>query len=258
QLNTVKAAYMAFYTYIYTVSLPYERGRYMVAVCRMPEILAELAKMKIAADKMRDEFLLEYDRLVMIAQSQDMGEWKAEVKSKYPTSEEVRRMFGVTISAPKRLTAVDMSGVNLLADLAAEIADANSAELESQLNLAKTVAIQQAEDQVKTLAKQLDGGKRLHDSLISNSRNVARMLRDMTQGFDNDPRVLELADMIDKAVTVNKTEVWRDNPKVRLDAQRIAAKAAKGLQDVRKAKPKPAVNKSATGKTKFRIGGVLA
>jgi hypothetical protein len=259
QLKTVKAGYMAIYTYLYEVSLPFERGRYLVPVCRMPEVLAKLAQMKKAADLSRDDFLVEYDRLVAIAQSQDMGAWKSEVKQKYPTAEEVRGRFGVTISAPKRLAPSDMSDINLPAELAGQIADANAAELSGQLDKAKACAIAQAEDQVKTLADQLDGGKRLHDSLISNSRQVARMLRDMTQGYDNDPRVLTLADMIDKAVKVNKTEIWRDNPKIRLDAQRTAEKAHKGLKAIRTAKP--AVNKSPAKKTKAGdavIGGVLA
>ena len=49
-----------------------------------------------------------------------------------------------------------------------------------------------------TVEKQLTDGKRLHQSLLDNAKRHASLLRG--RGADNDPRVLEVADLIDERI----------------------------------------------------------
>ena len=43
----VKALYLAIYNYIYSISLPFERGFYLVPAYTVPDVLAKLAKMRL-------------------------------------------------------------------------------------------------------------------------------------------------------------------------------------------------------------------
>ena len=273
-LKRVKALYMAIYTCLYDNALPFERGVYLVPVTRVPELLAKLAEMKKAADTARDNFLLEYDRLIKIAQSDSMGRWAKELKKQYPSAESIRGRFGIEVSPPRAIPATDMSKFGAIpVSMAADIAAANDVLLSEQLSKAKAAAMASAEEHMATVIQQLDvdtvrynkHGKeinpRFSESLIPKSKQVARMLRDMTQGYDDDPRVIKLADMIDAKISnVQSVETWKTLGSARKESLATARKVHKGITDIQKAaaKAKVTANKS-TGKNEpVAFGGVLA
>jgi hypothetical protein len=84
--------------------------------------------------------------------------------------------------------------------------------------------------------KQLTEGKRLHQSLLDNAKRHASLLRGMVEGYDNDPRVLEVADLIDQRIgSIPSIEQVKHNATRRNQAIRAAGTASKALAAVAKA-----------------------
>jgi len=241
-LKQVSAKFAAIRTYLYENTLPFSdagegqqrRGDRLVAVANVPEVLSKLGELKSEAYDALDAFLPEYDRLRDLALRFDMGEWKREVS--YPTCDEVRGMFAASLTPPQPIPVCDMSGLNLPAGLAADIAARHEAALSTQLEGAKDAAIDGARDHMGNVEKQLTEGKRLHQSLIDNSKRHASLLRGMVQGYDNDPRVLQIADLIDEQIgSIGNIERVKNSATLRATAIRAAKTAHKTLGDVAKA-----------------------
>jgi hypothetical protein len=286
KLAKVNAAYAAIRTYLYENTLPYatsgdgqKRGPRILPVVRIPEVWTKLTELSAKAESELDEFLKEYDRLRGIAISEDMGSWSREIRRghKYPSISEVRSKFRCILEPPKPIPndAQGVQSLSLPLGMAADFASTHSDRMDAQLQQAKDAAVQQAKDQMETVAKQLKDGKRLHESLISNSKRVGRMLRDMVAGYDNDPRLIALADEIDKRIAnIKSTDVWKTNQTKRDDSLEAATAVHKSLAAYAAGKPmpkaatpkkaatkgKPAANKSAKAtksKGKTRVGGII-
>lgn len=258
-LKAVASKYRRIYNFLEERTVPYDRGEYLCPVALVPKLLNDLNRLVAKADDERDRFLLDYERLVKLAQSDDMGSWRDEVSGSYPTVDEIRDRFGVVIKTPKALPVSDMSRINLPADLAAQIADEQAAMIDDKLAQAKDAALDAVETSLGKVVKQLSGGKRFHQSLIDNLRRDAEMLREMTKGYDCDPRLIALADKIDAEVlnvdTVDKWR-WEGDKSVRSTAGDKAHDAAeqvsKSLKTLRSAPP---ADKPKAGKV--RAGGIM-
>jgi hypothetical protein len=123
--------------------------------------------------------------------------------------------------------------LQLPAGLAADIAKRHEQTLAKQLEGAKDAAIKGAKDHMDTVEKQLTEGKRLHKSLLDNAKTHAAMLRGMVKGYDNDPRVLQLADLIDEQIgSITSIEHVKHSTIVRDRAVRAAKTVSKGLSDL--------------------------
>lgn len=209
------------------------RGDRLVYVPNLPEVLTNMNALTLEAYAERDAFLPEYDRLRDFAIQHDMGDWRNEVS--YPTADEVRRMFSVSVTPPKPIPMCDMSALNLPAGLAADIAARHEAALSTQLEGAKDAAIAGARDHMSNVEKQLTEGKRLHQSLIDNAKRHATLLRGMVQGYDNDPRVLQIADLIDEQIgSIGNIEKVKNSATLKASAVRAAQTAHKTLDAVSK------------------------
>lgn len=280
-LKAVKSLYMKCYTYMYEKTLPFERGEYLIPSVQMPRVLSDLNKLRDRADEEREKFITEYERFREIALAEDMGDWRDEVKDKYPTPEEIRSKFGVTVSPPRPVSALDMSKVRLPVDVSAEVA----AEMErtqqqsydtlaAAFEHAKDAALESAEKAVNKVIDQVgqkektnkDGSTytpRVHPSVLTNAKHAAEMLRDMVQGYDNDPRLIKLADKIEKEVAnVKASTDWKASEEKADNAVAAAKIVAKGLKDYRKARAAvstPANKSAATGPkaSKVRAGGIM-
>lgn len=269
-------------TYVYEATLPFsvsegqKRGPRLIPVARVPEFLQTVAKLVKAAEDALAGFMRSYDLYCEAGcKAADHNVRVSGVRAskylKYPDAKAFRESFYISISPPRPLPAFDLERFGSLpADLAAQIADANNSVLAEQLEVAKVAAMEQAQAQMDTVVKQLRDGKRLHSSLITNSRAAARMLRDMVAGYDNDPRLLALADLIDQKIgSVADVEVWKNHDGMRDASIKAATTVSAGIRDYRKAveaerkaaaakvKAKPAAsNKSAA--TGAFVGGVMA
>lgn len=220
----------------------HRRGDRLIYVPNVPELLTKMNARTLEAYAERDAFLPEYDRLRDFAIQHDMGDWRNEVS--YPTADEVRRMFSISVTPPRPIPTCDMSALNLPAGLAADIAARHEAALSTQLEGAKDAAIEGARDHMATVEKQLTEGVRLYQSLIDNAKRHAAMLRGMVKGYDNDPRVLQLADLIDEQIgSIKSIDHVKHSTIVRDRAVRAAKTVSKGLSDLAaapKANPAPA------------------
>jgi hypothetical protein len=270
KLKVVTAAHAAIRTYLYENTLPFaadtggqKRGPRLLPVVRVPEVFAKLAELRAVAGEALESFLKEYDRYVEISMAQDMGTWNREITSanKLPSVDDVRRKFYCSISAPRPIpnNAAGVADMALPIGMASDFISEHYGAIDDQLKQAKDAAVKQAKDQMALLEEQLGAAsttvnkagvvvptKRLHESLITNSKRVASMLRDMVEGYDSDPRLLGLADKIDNEIAhVKSVDVWKTSPSARDDALKAASDIKTSLANYKaapvtpKAAPKP-------------------
>jgi Protein of unknown function (DUF3150) len=267
KLTELSAACKSVYRYMEDRFLPAgERGAYLVPVIRIPQVLAELEAIRTKAHAMRDSFIPEYDRLLNLAKAQDFGDWRKEAARKAPEAEELRTRFAVVIGVPKPLAVFSPERLATMAlpmHIAQQIADASTAELAERLEAARKVAIESARDQLAVVIKQLASGERLHDSLITNTRRAAAMLKDFAESYDRDIQITALADQMAEAVNVPSTEIWKASPKVREKSAALASKAHNSLQAISMVErpvviPPSVVDKSPATKPKMIGNGLLA
>jgi len=241
-LKQVNAMYSAVRTYLYANTLPFsqaegeqqQRGDRLIAVSRVPDVVHQLGVLVDAANSAADSFVAEYERMVAASIAHDVGEFKSEIN--YPTADQVRSKFAARISAPQTINVADMSRFGSLpVAMANEINASNNRKLEAQLQCAKDAAIKEAEDLAERVANQMRSGKRFHDSLKSEAKRVASLLRDMVQGYDNDPRLLAMADLIDEQIGTIDIDRIREHEHARHAPRRAAETVSKGIKDMRKA-----------------------
>lgn len=277
KLKIVVASYAAIRTYLYANTLPFapetggqKRGPRLLPVVRVPEVYSKLTVLSADAEEKLAAFLEEYDRFVAISMSEDMGEWRKELQSgsKLPSVEEVRNRFRCVISPPRPIpnNASGVKKFGLPIGMAAEFSSQHYDAVDGQLKQAKALAIKEAQDHMKIVEDKLSASgttvnkagvtvpqARLHESLIIHSKRVASMLRDMVMGYDNDPRLLALADEIDSRIAnVKSVEVWKTNVGKRESALDAARNVHKSLAAYKHsqvsatppaAKPKPTISK---------------
>ena len=265
ELKKVNGAFNKLRTYIYENTLPFsqqefdkqQRGQRLIAISRVPEVLANLQSLKDEAQTLLTDFLAEYERLVYIARSQDMGSWAIELD--HPSADEVSDKFGITISPPQPVPVIDLERLGSIpVSLAQEIAEANARALTGQLEKAKKEAIRNAESQLGRVIKQLEDGSRIHDSLLSDTVRSGQMLRDISEGFDHDRPIEVIADIItDEVANVASADGWRNDGWKKLTAKQAAANALNSLRN-EKNKQKTIAQAVADQNDGTFVGGVLA
>lgn len=271
KLKKVLAAFAKIRTYLYENTLPLnangagqKRGPRILPTVRVPEVYGNLVNLKEEADQELEQFLAQYDELRALAIANDMGGWSSEVSDAYPSTEMVREKFRATIFPPKPLSnaAIDVQNIGLPMGMASSFAQQHYDMLDHQLQAALEAAVTAARDQMATVQKQLTSGERLHESLITNSKRAATMLRDMAQAYNNDPRLLSIADEIsDKIASVPSTEHWKTSSKVKGESLKAATAMQKALKGYSPATaPKPQAKPQATPKKKsgtVKVGGIM-
>lgn len=267
-LADVNAAYAAIRTYYYAHTLPFtvtegdgqSRGDRIIPVTHVPRVMAKLQELADTAQSKLDAFIPEYERLVRLAQSEDMGTWRSEARRKYPTADSVRAKFYAHISPPRPLASFDperLKSMGLPLEMAEKIAEAGTSALNEQLEVARTAAMEQARQQMDRVAKQLTSGKRLHESLVTDSKRVAQLLRDMTEGYDRDPQIMALVKLIeDKVATVENTGQWKASETRRAESAKAAATVRDGLKRLAGAARGPVPDKSPKA-ARVRAGGIM-
>jgi len=236
ELKTVMGKFKKVRTYLYLATLSFsqaeegmqKRGKRIAPVVRVPEILNHLAILKTEAYAALDDLLPQWDHLCNIAQSRS-GRFGDEVK--YPSAYEVREKFKICVSIPECINPIDMARFGSLpASLANDIAKASNDQLTNQLESAKTEAMRAAKGHMDVVFKQLNEGKRLSETLVSLSALHSKMLRDLVEGYDNDPRILAMADRIDSEISNQSVDVWKNSAHARFKSMDAAKVISKGLE----------------------------
>lgn len=273
ELKSVKAHYAAIRDYLYANTLPFaapgdgqqRRGDRLVAVNKVPEVLAELARRTDEARQVLQQFLLRYDELVHIARSRDLGTWQDGIA--YPTLDEVRQRFAITVQPPQPLQIARVEDMPALpANIAAEIAAQHSQNAARMLASAKDEALASAQDHVDRLHKQLTEGKRFHKSLLDATLRHADMLDSIARGTDNDPRLVESARILrEQCANVPTVDGWKNSETKREEAATATGtvrEALKALGEERSAQSQPVptgtVANGADAADGVQIGGMLA
>ena len=240
-LKQVNSKFASIRTWLYDNTLPFtdceegqqKRGKRIVPVSRVPEVLAKLAELKGEAFAALDGFMPDYRQYYSAHNRADLGR-VSDVDM--PDPDVLAGKYRVTIGAPEPLPVFNVDTLALPAGLAADIAQRHHDRLSKQLDGAKQAAIEGAQKHMDVVEKQLTDGKRLHQSLLDNAKRHARLLRDMVEGYDNDPRVLAIADLIDDRIaSIPNIEQVKNNGTKRDQAIRAASTASKSLAEVAKA-----------------------
>ena len=235
ELKSVMGKYKRIRTYLYQNTLSFsqaeegmqKRGKRLIPVVRVPEVLNHLNLLKTEAESALDDLLPHWDHLCNIAQSR-AGQFGTEIK--YLTSSEVRDRFKASVSIPECISPIDMDRFGSLpASLANDIAKASNDKLTSQLESAKTEAMKAAKSHMDVVIKQLSEGKRLSETLVSLSALHSKMLRDLVNGYDNDPRIIAMADRIDNEIASQSVDRWKQSDYARTKSIDAAKVVSKGL-----------------------------
>jgi len=240
-IKQVNSKFASVRTWLYENTLPFtdcdegqqKRGKRIVPVSRVPEVLAKLAELKGDAFTSLDAFMPDYRQYYGSRNRADLGR-VSDVDM--PDPDVLAGKYRITIGAPEPLPVFNVDTLALPAGLAADIAQRHHDRLSKQLDGAKQAAIEGAQKHMDVVEKQLTDGKRLHNSLLDNAQRHARLLRDMVEGYDNDPRVLAIADLIDERIaSIPNIEQVKHNATRRNQAIRAANTASKALAEVAKA-----------------------
>ena len=209
-----------------------EARQAIVPVAKVPEVLAKLAEMKGEAFAALDDFMPDYREYyghAIVVWAATCLTWICLILTCSPVS------TTISIDLPEPLPVFNVDSLALPAGLAADIAQRHHDRLTKQLDGAKQAAIEGAQKHMDVVEKQLTDGKRLHQSLLDNAKRHATLLRDMVEGYDNDPRVLEVADLIDQRIaSIPNIEQVKYNSTKRDQAIRAAGTASKALAAVAK------------------------
>ena len=246
-LKAVIKKYNAVRSYLYANTLPFteaengqqKRGMRLVPVSRVPEVLSKMAALKAEAEQALAEFMPRYREYYEARDRVDLG-LVSDVEM--PEPDTLFGKFGVRVAQPQPIPVFAADKLQLPAGLAADIAKRHEQKIAKQLEGAKESAMQSAKAHMDTVEKQLTEGEKLSQSLIDHAKSHAAMLRDMVKGYDNDPRVLQLADLIDEQIgSITSIDHVKNSAIVRNRAVRAAKTVSKGLSDLAAApKPSPA------------------
>jgi hypothetical protein len=208
------------------------RGKKMLHINRIPEVLGRLKELSAIADAAADSFCEDYEKFRDYALSTTFGSWRTEAASLFPTVEDVRLKFHASISHPEPIPAIDMKRFGSIpAEMLGRIVEASNAAIATQLETAKHDAINRSLVAAEKALKQLTTGKRLHQAVIDNVVREATKLQEIADGYDKDPRVKNIAkSMLTEVANVSSVESWKNSETAKLDAKTAADIAVKNLR----------------------------
>ena len=217
-------------TYMYNHTLSYERGARLVMVTRVPEVLTAIQENVARVKAGLDEFMPRYEAYYNSTNGRaDMGNSQITL----PTPDKVRTSAYITVGVPQPIQPCDLTGLSLPAGLAADIAERTNAKHAAAAEAAKNAGMQDLIKELDKVAKQLTTGKRIHQSVLDNARTASRKVREFTEGYDNDPRVLAIADLIDDRIaSIPNIEQVKNSATLREQAVRAAEAGSKTLAEV--------------------------
>lgn len=221
-------------TYMYGHTLSYERGSRLVMVTRVPDVLAALQENNRAVQAGLAEFMPQYEAYFNSTNGKaDMGDSQIVL----PTPDKVRASAYIRVGVPQPIQPCDLAGLSLPAGLAADIAERTNAKHAAAAEAAKDAAMRELIKELDKVSQQLTNGKRIHQSILDNARLASRNLREFTEGYDNDPRVLAIAEVVDQRIaSIPNIEQVKNSVTLREQAVRAAEAGSKALTDVVKSK----------------------
>jgi hypothetical protein len=234
-------------TYIDGATTPYapdadagkqKRGDKMLGAMRYPEVVAAVATLNTNAFANLEDFLTGYEGYRERALSANLGDWAAEAEKRFPTVDDVRSRFVMRLSDPKPLPTFN-ANFNIPVDIMGKIVEQTNITIATQLECAKREAIDASLKVCEVALKQLGGdGARMHQSVIDNVTREAVKLKEIADGYDQDPRVQDIAKSMLKGIAnVKKKEVWKENSTKKDAALAAAENTVNNLKRMQQAPP---------------------
>jgi len=150
-----------------------------------------------------------------------------------PELAKFREAFYIELPVPRRMTISDFSDLNLPADTLDKWAEQELSKVETQLDNAKERLIEEGNDLVERIVKQLSKAPeklKLFGTIITDANDLGTALQDMVDNYD--PADLQLRNaavtLQEKIGSVESTDVWKQSATARAEAVR----AAKGVARV--------------------------
>ncbi|MHC4371667.1 MAG: hypothetical protein ACYSW8_28970 [Planctomycetota bacterium] len=233
-------------TYLYTETQSYDRGRRLVMVTRIPEVLKQIAHYRELVKVNLADFLPAYEKYFEarngLVYSGDGGSVRMLTPAK------LREACYIDAGVPERIPACDLSGLALPAGLAADIATRTNAGVIARVEAVRSDAIADLLGAMDNLISKVDpngSGERYSQALLDKAKLTCRNLRDVVESYDNDPRLLQLADLVDTQIgSIRTIDAVKTSATQKSAVLRAAKTVSKGLNDMQKstvpATPKPA------------------
>ena len=231
--KVVNSAMSKIRTYTYEETSPFIRGERTVMVEDAAQVVSDCRALEAAVEVVAADFMPRYEAYYKAQGGKtktDMGSSKVKMM----TPAEVRRSIWVEIGLPQPLPACDLSGLNLPAELAAQISSAAFADQFSKLASTHQDILDKARKELERVKKQVTVGKRFHDSLVPDVIKVAKRLRSIAEGYDSDMRLVVLADTIEDQIGQYTTDQLRNGEAAKATAERVADFGLATLDDVAK------------------------
>lgn len=243
-LKQVQALYTKVRTYVYDMTQStasgdggrQKRGDLLIPTVAVADVYAKLTSLQADAEAELEKFLTQYDMFVERAKG-ELKNWATEGRE-YPSVDEVRAAFYIEVSPPRPLSPVNVAqlrNANIPTKLAEKLAAQSVAEVNTQLEAAKTNTLQAATEHLTKVATQLRTGKRLHQSLIDNTKVHGQFLAELAKAL-GDPRIETVAEkIINEVANVKTTEQWKNSYWKKADARKAAESAVKVLSQTAQA-----------------------
>jgi len=275
ELKAVVAAGAKIGTYLDEWSLPSDiGGEYVFHVDQTPEAYSELLRLAEGQQDALEKFLPNYNRFIAQAK-RDLG--KLNDGLRYPDENEVRERFRITISPPRPLPVVDVERYrHLPVEQAAEWAAQAEAQNGRIMESAREYILSVTRDFMDDLAKSMeDETFRLTEKKAKRVEWLGTQLHNLVADWDNDPRLLALAELIEQKITpalaggnvkrerVSVKEAAAQETRIaasRTEVTKAARNVVKGIDAHQKnvAKLRAKVNKSDAPAGTVVGGGILA
>ena len=235
ELKRVKAANAKINTYLYEKALPSDiDGEYMFHVDQVPKVITDLNKLKAEAEAVLADFLVDYENFVAAA--------KAHLKTygkgvDYPSVDEVRERFAITISAPDFVPMADVARFkHLPVAQAAQWAEEAEAKVARKIENAREYILDSTRKFMADAERAIAEDKfRTTDKKAREVEHLSTELSNLVKCWDNDPRLMELVDIIDiHILPAIKGKTLKGSSVRQAGVRRAAKTIVKGIDDHKK------------------------
>lgn len=262
-IDEVLAAQSLLRTYVYHHTLAFSQSRKdgqqakgdrLVYTAKVPEVYTMLKTLAHNADNLVRQLEPKWNDM-----REDAMNAVRDVKFSVPkmdiSGDQLAARFRITVSTPRPIPETSLANMSLPAALAQQFERDAVDSLTAKLEGAKSQALSEALEHMDLIVKQLTGGTRLSPSLIEKAKTHSSKMRGMVEGYDNDPRIIQMCDEIDKHIGSATTERWREDWTSRDAALTVAKSVSKNLTAITAPVTPSPVQQQASGDL---AGGLMA
>jgi hypothetical protein len=237
-IDEVIAAQSLLRTYLYRHTLTFSqarsedghqaKGERLVYTSKVPEVYTMLKTLAHNADNLVRRLQHNWNDMREEAMNA-VRDVKFSVPKMDISGDQLASRFKITVSNPRLIPETSLAQMSLPAGLAQQFERDAVDSLTAKLEGAKAQALEGALTHMNLIVRQLTSGTRLSPSLVEHAKTHSETMRGMVEGYDNDPRIIQMCDDIDKHIASATTERWREDSTSRDAALTVAKSVSKNL-----------------------------